>query len=211
MSILSVADLSSGRSEGTAAGAAPQLRALPKVHHRRRGLLAGVIFLLLMALGAVLVVNIHVANNQYQVVQMQNEHETLVHQNEALSQQVQYRDSPQLLSDSAVTLGMVLPEAAGTFDLDTSSLVSGAEAASSTQRPSSYVSAPSALGADATSAVDVAEQAAGGVGGLLGAGALHTLTAPEAGQNGGGADSSDSGARTADEQGGGTIPAPKLD
>src|SRR5699024_7823970 len=141
------------------------------------------IALLLLALGAVLIVNIHVANSQYQVVQMNNTHESLVHENEALTQQVQVQESPQSLSSSAVTLGMVMPASAGTFELDTAAVLSDAEAASSEERPTNFVSAPSAAGADATAPVDVAERAEGAPGGLLGAGALHTLITGDAGQN----------------------------
>ncbi len=43
------------------------------MRERRRGLIAGVIALLVAALGVVLAVNIHVSNAQYQVVQLQNE------------------------------------------------------------------------------------------------------------------------------------------
>src|SRR5699024_1903023 len=135
MSVLSVADLRPGRTQGAEAGPAPSLTALPTVRRRRRGLMAGVIALLLLALGAVLAVNIHVANSQYQVVQMSNDYQQLVHENDSLNQQVQVLESPQALSDSAVTLGMVMPASAGTFDLETSELVSGAQEASSDQRP----------------------------------------------------------------------------
>ena len=216
MSVLSVADLRPGRTPGPTSVKAPALTALPKVHRRGRGLLAGVILLLLIALGAVLIANIHVANNQYRVVQMQNDYQGLVHENEALTQQVQHRESPQLLSSSAMTLGMVLPASPGTLDLANSELVSGAEAASSDERPSTFVAAPGALGTDATAAVDVADQAEGSLGGLLGVGALHTLTAPGAGQNstdsdaaGGSGAAGDAGS-TAEQSEGGTIPAPGL-
>lgn len=210
MSVLSVADLRPGRRHESESAKPPALTALPKVSRRRKGLLAGVILLLILALGAVLAVNIHVANNQYRVVQMQNDYQGLVHENEALTQQVQFLEAPQSLSNAAVTLGMVMPASAGTLDLETSELISGAEAASSDERPSSYVSAPGAVEADATLPADVAEQAEGALGGLLGAGALYTLTAPETGQNGTGSESETDSGRTAEQPGGGTIPAPGL-
>lgn len=211
MSVLSVAETRPGRASEPASSSAVSLTALPTVRRRRRGLMAGVIALLLLALGAVLAVNIHVANSQYQVVQMNNTHESLVHENEALTQQVQVQESPQSLSSSAVTLGMVMPASAGTFELDTAAVLSDAEAASSEERPTNFVSAPSAAGADATAPVDVAERAEGAPGGLLGAGALHTLITGDAGQNSSDENQSGQTDRTEPTRGGGTIPAPPLD
>lgn len=210
MSVLSVADLRPGRTQEAETASAPSLTALPKVRRRRKGLMAGVIALLLVALGAVLMINIHVANAQYQVVQMNEDYQSLVHENESLTQQVQVLESPQSLSGSAVTLGMVMPAAAGTFDLEAAALVSSAEEASSDQRPSNFVAAPSAAGSDATAPVDVAERAEGAPAGLLGAGALHTLITGDAGQNGTDSKQSTDTAR-AEQRGGGTIPAPALD
>lgn len=211
MSVLSVADLRPGRAPASDAAAAPSLTALPTVRRHRKGLMAGVMALLLLALGAVLIVNIHVANSQYQVVQMNNDYQSLVHENESLTQQVQVLESPQSLSGSAVTLGMVMPAAAGTFDLESAALVSSADEASSDQQPSNFVAAPSAAGSDATAPVDVAERAEGAPGGLLGAGALNTLITGEAGQNEAEPNQSSDAARTAEPRGGGTIPAPPLD
>ncbi|GAA4830412.1 hypothetical protein [Garicola koreensis] len=211
MSVLSVAEMRPGRAPEPESFAAPSLTAVPTVRRRRRGLMAGVIALLLLALGAVLIVNIHVANSQYQVVQMNNTHESLVHENASLTQQVQVLQSPQSLSSSAVTLGMVMPASAGTFELDTAAVLSGAEAASSEERPTNFVSAPSTAGADATAPVDVAERAEGAPGGLLGAGALHTLITGDAGQNSSDENQSGEADRTDPTRGGGTIDAPSLD
>lgn len=210
MSVLSVADLRPGRKHESESAKTPALTALPKVSRRRKGLLVGVILLLLIALGTVLAVNIQVANNQYRVVQMQNDQQSLLHENEALTQQVQLLEAPQSLSNAAVTLGMVMPASAGTLELETSELVSGADAASSDERPSTFVSAPSAGGTAATLPMDVAQQAEGAPGGLLGAGALHTLTAPGTVQNGDGSGAAENSGRTAEQPGGGTIPAPGL-
>lgn len=210
MSVLSVADPDSGRHGQSDSADAPALSALPKITRRRKGLLGGIILLLLIALGAVLTVNIHVANSQYQVVQMQNDYEALMHENEALNQQVQFRNSPQTLSEAAVSLGMVMPASAGTLNLEASELVSSAEPASSDERPSNFVSAPTGSETDPTAAVDVAEQAEGAPTGLLGVGALHTLSAPDAGQNGSGSEQAPEPAADDRLPGGGTIPAPGL-
>lgn len=211
MSVLSAADLRPGRDQEPEASSAPSLTALPKVRRRRKGLMAGVIALLLLALGAVLIVNIHVANSQYQVEQMNSTHESLVHENASLTQQVQVLESPQSLSGSAVTLGMVMPATAGTFDLDSAAVLSSAEAASSEERPTNFVSAPSAAGSDATAPADVAEQAEGAPSGLLGAGALHTLVSGDAGQNGSDENQPGEADRAEPSRGGGSIPAPTLD
>ncbi|WP_300344901.1 hypothetical protein [Nesterenkonia sp.] len=212
MSVLPVTELRPARTqEGSARPSQddrPALKALPRVRGRQKGLIAAVLALLLAALAAVLVVNIHVANTQYRVVQMQNEHQSLVHENEMLTQQVQHRESPQSLSNAAATLGMVMPAAAGTFDLETSELVNGAEEASSHNRPTNFVSTPAAPGAEAIAPVDISDQVDGAPTGLLGAGALHTLNAFDGGQNGAGVETAESGG--AADTGGGTIPAPRL-
>lgn len=203
MSVLPVADLRPAASPAQK----PSLTALPKVRRRQRGLIAGVLLLLLAALGAVLAVNIHVANSQYQVVQLTNEHRDLVYQNQALTQQVQFLESPQALSNSAVSIGMAMPASAGTLDLSTGEILSQAQEASSSNVPSNFVTAPSFTGPD-SSAADVAAEAEGAPNGLLGAGALHTLTQATAGENDSGAADSAPGAGS--ELNGGTIPAPEL-
>lgn len=187
----------------------PALKALPKIRRRQQGLLAAISALLLIALGVVLAVNIHVANSQYAVVQMQNEHRELVQQNESLTQQIQFRESPQSLSNSAVGLGMVIPASAGTFELDSAAITGSAAEASSSDRPSNYVSAPMFPGEEATVGTDLSEQAADAPTGILGAGAWHTLGTGSAGQNETGSD--DAGGDADHESlNGGTIPAPDL-
>lgn len=185
----------------------PSLTALPTVRRRRRGLMIGVLLLLLAALGAILTVNIHVANSQYQVVQMSNQHRDLTYQNQALAQQIQHLESPQALSNSAVAVGMVMPGPAGTFDMDTSAIVSQAEEAASSSVPSNFVGAPS-FSMPEIAAADVAAGAEGTPGGLLGIGALHTLTQTSAGDNDAGAAGAEP--ETGSSFDGGTIPAPKL-
>ncbi len=201
------AERSAGRREGSPNSPAPNLRALPTVRRRQKGLIAGVLVLLIAALAAVLATNIYVANSQYDVVQMTNEHRDLVHQNQALTQQVQFLESPQALSNSAVTLGMVMPAPAGTIDLSTGEIVSSAEVASSSEVPSSFVSAPTSWQPEQTP-VDVAEQTETSASGLLGAGALHTLSQPPAGENSPG--TATGGTSPAIELNGGTIPAPQV-
>ena len=185
----------------------PALRALPKVKERQRGLLAGIIGLLAAALAIVLAVNIHISSTQYQAVELQNQYTALSQQNQALSQQVQHRQSPQSLSDNAVSLGMVMPSSAGSFDLASGAVAGEAAAADSSDRPSSFVSAPVQPGDEAAAPADVAEKVAGAPSGMLGSGALDTLAGPVGGQNGGEASGAE---EPAEDLNGGTIPAPGL-
>lgn len=195
--------------------AAPALRALPKVRRRHRGLTAGIIGLMVSALALVLAINIHVSNTQYKVVELTNEHQLLTQQNQALEQQVLHRQSPQVLSDSAVSLGMVMPATAGAFDLADGQVTGTAEAADSADRPSSFVSTPVQPGDEMAPSLDVAEQAGGAPSGLLGSGALNTLTLPTPGHNGQQAQeqsAADDGRGFSSERlNGGTIPAPGLE
>lgn len=212
MSVLPMEELrSAGRTKGQGAQGEqakdrPALQALPRVRRRQRGVIAGVLLLLLAALGAVLAVNIHVATSQYEVVQMTNQHRDLVHQNQALAQQVQFLESPQSLSNSAVAVGMVMPATAGTFDLNSAEIVSSAAEASSSEVPSNFVGTPGHSQPE-TAAANVADQASGAPSGLLGAGALHTLTEAPAGDNGVGEEAAP---RPGSALNGGTIPAPDL-
>ena len=210
MSVLSAAEQQSTHTAldpGLDAAQAPALKALPRVRRRQKGLIVGVLMLLIAALGAVLATNIYVANSQYDVVQMTNQHRDLVHQNQALAQQVQFMESPQALSTSAVAVGMVMPAPAGTFDLGSAEIVSDAETTSSSEVPSSFVSAPTSSQPERSS-TDVADPAESSASGLLGAGALHTLSQPSAGENGSSA--GDDAARSGAALHGGTIPAPDL-
>ncbi|WP_147105450.1 hypothetical protein [Nesterenkonia populi] len=190
----------SDSTQDSGAGKRPSLKALPKVRRRQRGMIAGAIVLLAAALAAVLGVNIHVANSQYQVVQMQNEHRTLVQQNQALTQQVQHRESPQTLADSAVGLGLVMPAAAGTIDAATGEVVSEGEAAERGDQPTSFVDAAAAPGGEPAASTDVSEYAAEAPSGLLGTGALNTLSHGPTSDN-------DQGEQDLHE---GHIPAPSL-
>ncbi|WP_022872324.1 hypothetical protein [Nesterenkonia alba] len=212
MSVLPVAPLHEetlGQSAQTPAerhASRPALKALPKVRRRQRGLMAGALLMLAAALAAVLGINIHVANSQYTVVQLQNEHRQLMHENQALTEQLHYRQSPQALSTAAVGLGMVAPASAGTFDLDSGEVVTTAEVAETGTTPTNFVEIPSGLAAEGGEAVDVSQQAADSPSGLLGLGALDTLTHPSSGDNDSAAEDSGSSARS----GGGSIPGPQL-
>ncbi|GAA1147235.1 hypothetical protein [Nesterenkonia lutea] len=191
--------------------AAPVLRALPKLKQRQKGLIGGIIVLLALALTVVLAVNIHVANSQYTVVQLQNEHRTLTQTNQALTEQVQHLESPQALSSAAVGLGMVMPAEAAAFDLGSGEVLGSAASADSGDRPSGFVATPAAPGDEAAAPLNVSENVTGAPSGILGAGALNTLTTSPSGQNG---EEESTGTRSqfsSAELNGGTIPAPAFD
>lgn len=188
----------------------PELRALPRVRRRRRGLVSGVIALIALALGVVLAVNIHVSNSQYELVQLQYEHQEITQHNQALSQQVQHLQTPQSLSDGAVGLGMVMPAEAGAFDLATGEVTGDAQSADSSDRPSNFVATPVEPGQEMAAPADVSEHVEGAPAGILGTGALNTLAMPSPGQNGENASADDAGVDSPDLDGG-TIPAPSLD
>lgn len=187
----------------------PALRALPRVRHRRKGLVSGVIGLMILALGTVLAVNIHVSNTQYELVQLQHERQEITQHNQALNQQVQHLQSPQSLSDGAVGLGMVMPAEAGAFDLASGEVAGDAQPADSADRPSNFVSTPVEPGQEMAAPTDVSEHLDGAPSGILGTGALNTLAMPSPGQNGEDAPA-DAGADPRDFNGG-TIPSPSLD
>lgn len=189
----------------------PMLRALPKLRQRQKGLIGGIIALLALALTIVLAVNIHMANSQYTVVELQNQHLALVQSNQALTEEVQHLQSPQALSNAAVGLGMVMPAEAAALELSDGQVTGTAEAADSGDRPSSFVAAPALPGGDAAAPLNVSESVAGAPSGILGAGALNTLIETPSGQNG-----QETSAGTQDqfsptELNGGTIPAPSFD
>lgn len=194
----------------------PALKALPKIRRQHRGLVSGVIALVVLALVAVLAVNIHVSNNQYQVVQLQYQHQDLLQNNQALTQQVQHLESPQALSNSAVSLGMVMPSQAAAFDLATGEVSGEAVPADTSDRPSNFVATPIQPGEELAEPLNVSEHVTGAPGGLLGTGALETLSQPAPGQN----EEAEAQESTSEDSrpdfdrerlNGGTVPAPSLD
>jgi len=187
------------------------LRALPKLKQRQKSLIGAVIALLALALSLVLAVNIHVANSQYEVVQLQNEQRTLEQSNQALTEQVQHLESPQALSSAAVGLGMVMPAEAAAFDIGSGEVTGSAEAADNGDRPSSFVATPAAPGADAAAPLNVSESVTGAPSGILGSGALNTLINPPSGQNGQQDSVQTRSEFSSTELNGGTIPAPSFD
>lgn len=189
----------------------PALQALPRLRRRHRGLVGGVIGLMVTALIAVLAINVHISTTQYRVVELSEQRQQLVQQNEALAQQVQHLESPQVLSDSAVSLGMVMPARSGAFDLQSGAVVGSAEAADSGDRPSSFVPAPTVPGQEGTAPMDVSEEAAAAPSGPLGAGALDALARSSTPPPESGAAGEDDQQFSADRLDGGTVPAPSLD
>lgn len=199
------------QDESSARSGSPMLRALPKLRQRQKGLIAGIIALLAFALTIVLAVNIHVANSQYTLVELQNEHRALSQSNQALTEEVQHLQSPQSLSSAAVGLGMVMPAEAAALDLADGAVTGAAEPADSGDRPTGFVSAPSAPGDDAAAPLNVSETVTGAPSGILGAGALNTLIEAPSGQNGEQTSAGTQEQFSPAELNGGTIPAPSFD
>lgn len=196
---------------GSAARPSPMLRALPKLRQRQKGLIGGIIALLVLALTIVLAANIHMANSQYTVVDLQNQHLSLVQSNQALTEEVQHLESPQALSSAAVGLGMVMPAEAAALDLGSGEVVGTASPADSGDRPSSFVAAPAVPGGDAAAPLNVSETVTGAPSGILGGGALNTLIEAPNGQNGPETSAGTQDQFSPTELNGGTIPAPSFD
>ncbi|MCH8559534.1 hypothetical protein LTH96_03325 [Nesterenkonia sp. LB17] len=202
-----------GRTDdaGSPARPSPMLRALPKLRGRQKGLIGGIIALLGLALTIVLAVNIHVANAQYTVVDLQNQHLSLVQANQALTEEVQHLESPQALSSAAVGLGMVMPAEAAALDLGNGEVTGTAAPADSGDRPSSFVASPAVPGGDSAAALNVSDAVTGAPSGILGGGALNTLIEAPSGQNGQEASAGTQDQFSPAELNGGTIPAPSFD
>lgn len=90
-----------------------------------RGFFALCVGILSFALLAALLVNIVVANRQYDLVGLKGEQLALTQANERLRQQVEHLQAPQNLAAKASELGMVMPEGIASIDLSTGK-VSGA-------------------------------------------------------------------------------------
>ncbi len=113
-------------SPAPAATAAPAprgrtpLSVVPAVRRRRRAPVVIFCFMaLILGLGAVLLLNISVSSGQYQLVQLQNERTELAQRNEALTQQLENHQAPQVLAAEAANLGMVTSATFGSIDLQT--------------------------------------------------------------------------------------------
>ena len=122
------------------------LSVVPAAARRRRIPVAALCFAVLAAgLAAVLLLNISVSSGQYQLVQLQNQRTELVQKNEALTQQVENHQAPQVLAAAASDLGMVSSPSFGTIDLQTLSVTGDPEPAKEGAVPESLIGLPQVL------------------------------------------------------------------
>jgi hypothetical protein len=107
-----------------------------------RGFVALCVGILVVALLAVLVVNISVSNRQYEMVGLKGEQLDLTQSNERLRQQVEHLEAPQNLAAEADKLGMVRPGDIAAIDLATGQVSGAATSAEGEDRTPGLVAAP---------------------------------------------------------------------
>ncbi|WP_066301304.1 hypothetical protein [Arthrobacter luteolus] len=122
------------------------LSLVPAAARRRRVPVAALCFAVLAAgLAAVLLLNISVSSGQYQLVQLQNQRTELVQKNEALTQQVENHQAPQVLAATAAELGMVASPSFGTIDLQTLAVTGNPEPAKEGTKREALIGLPQVL------------------------------------------------------------------
>lgn len=113
---------------------------------RRAGFAAFCFALLLAALVGVLVINVNVANSQYDIVGLNADEQTLDQQNEALTQQLQNLQAPQNVAAKAAELGMVTPGTVASINLDSQKITGVSTPAEKGKTPTTLVAAPEVPG-----------------------------------------------------------------
>lgn len=132
------------------------LSVVPAARSRRRAPVVVFCFVaLILGLGAVLLLNISVSSGQYQLVELQNERTELMQRNEALTQQLENHQAPQMLAAQAAELGMVTSSSFGSIDLQTLEVTGNPVPAEESEGPAVLIPAPEVL------TQPVAPQAAG--------------------------------------------------
>ncbi|PXA76385.1 hypothetical protein QDX21_04065 [Auritidibacter ignavus] len=111
---------------------------------------------LLAALIVVLVINISVSNKQYELLDLNSQTSELREKNEDLEQQVAHLAAPQNLAQKAVDMGMVLPGASASINLDSGKISGTTEAASDDNVPTEFVGSPTVAASEGRQ-VEVAE------------------------------------------------------
>ncbi|MDN3481685.1 hypothetical protein QMA10_07075 [Arthrobacter sp. APC 3897] len=128
------------------------------VQRRRRAPVVILCFItLILGLGAVLLLNISVSSGQYQLVQLQNERTELAQRNEALTQQLENHQAPQVLAAEAAELGMVTSSSFGSIDLQTLAVTGDPVPAEEADAPAVLIPAPNVLTQPVAPAVPAAE------------------------------------------------------
>ena len=122
------------------------LALVPAAARKRRVPVAALCFAVLAAgLAAVLLLNISVSSGQYQLVQLQNQRTELLQKNEALTQQVENHQAPQVLAAAAAELGMVASPSFGTIDLQTLAVTGDPEPAKEGTKSEGLIGLPQVL------------------------------------------------------------------
>ncbi|MET4061349.1 hypothetical protein ABIB35_002919 [Arthrobacter sp. UYP6] len=122
------------------------LSVVPATKRRRRAPVVIFCFIaLILGLGAVLLLNISVSSGQYQLVQLQNERTELAQRNEALTQQLENHQAPQMLAAQAADLGMVTSSTFGSIDLQTLAVTGNPVPAEEGTLPPVLIPAPDVL------------------------------------------------------------------
>ena len=122
------------------------LSLVPAASRKRRVPVAALCFAVLAAgLAAVLLLNISVSSGQYQLVQLQNQRTELLQKNEALTQQVENHQAPQVLAAAAAELGMVASPSFGTIDLQTLAVTGNPEPAKEGAKLQALIGLPQVL------------------------------------------------------------------
>lgn len=112
------------------------------VRRSGRGFVALCVGILTIALLAVLLVNITVANRQYDMVGLRSDQLELTQSNERLRQQVEHLEAPQNLAAEASEMGMVLPGDVASIDLSTGKVSGASTAAADEDGSTGRVAAP---------------------------------------------------------------------
>lgn len=108
------------RPEESKAKRRTTLSVVPAFSAKRKFPMLVTILLMIMASAvAVLLINIFIANGQYSLVSLKGQERALTQENEALHQQAQYLEAPQVIAEKATKLGMVKPGTPAAVDLDT--------------------------------------------------------------------------------------------
>lgn len=163
-----------------------------------KGFVTACAAVLLLALITVLLVNITVANRQYELIGLKDQQLELTQANEALGQEAEHHRAPQNVAQRAVEMGMVLPGDVAAIDLGTGQVNGVATPAQEDDIPSDFVSSPTVSSGQAGEDAGAQDEGAQDEG-AEGEGA-ESATAPEE------RPSFDSAALN-----GGTIPAPSLE
>lgn len=108
------------RPEESKAKRRTTLSVVPAFSAKRKFPMLVTILLMIMASAvAVLLINIFIANGQYSLVSLKGQERALTQENEALRQQAQYLEAPQVIAEKATKLGMVKPGTPAALNLDT--------------------------------------------------------------------------------------------